>query len=51
MKDNHKKGNVKRHKGNPHGNAPDPRQRTRGESNHSDRLREEGVNPSERSKQ
>lgn len=47
----HKKSNVKKHRGNPHGNAPNPDQSSLGKQNKVDRLQREGVAESEKLKQ
>lgn len=50
----HKKSKVKKHRGNPHGNAPGTAGRSNRNLNSDDRLRQEsgiGISESERLKQ
>ncbi len=51
MKGHTKKSNVKKHRGNPHGNAPDSNTKTKIKQNQEDSLRQEGTSESNRLKQ
>lgn len=51
MKGHTKKSNVKKHRGNPHGNPPDSNTKTKIKQNQDDSLRQEGVSESNRLKQ